>query len=86
MTKRLKVVYEGGVLKPLESLQGLSEHQIFDITLEIDARGCGTGEGQERIIQLGGVLKAHELGDVQSDLEEMRARSWAHATSEMADE
>ena len=86
MTKRLKVLYEDGVLKPLESLRGLSEHQVLDITLEMDAGRHETDEGQRRIVQLGGVLKAHELEDVQLDLTDMRARSWAHVTSEIVDE
>lgn len=77
MTKRLKVLYEDGVLKPLESLRGLSENQVLDITLEIDAHGREADEGQKRIIQLGGVLKAHGLGNIQSDLEDMRTRTHA---------
>ena len=36
MTKTIKVVYEKGVLRPLEQLEGLSEKQVLTVTVETD--------------------------------------------------
>ena len=34
MTRTIKVVYEKGVLRPLEQLEGLSEKQVLTVTVE----------------------------------------------------
>lgn len=34
MTRRISAVYEGGVLRPLESLEGIAEHSQVKLTVE----------------------------------------------------
>ena len=86
MTRKIKVVYEGGFLKPLEPLDNIREHQVLDIAFEVDPVNSGASATQRRTIRLGGVLKDHPLGDdIPSDLEEMRARTWTHVSSELTD-
>lgn len=86
MARKLKVIYEEGVLKPLGTLRGVSEHQVLDITYETDSSVQDTKNGSGEVVQLEGVLKDHPLGDISSDLKEMRSQVWQHVDTESADE
>jgi len=42
VTRRINAVYEGGVLRPLQALDGLDEHTQVRVTIEtIDTSGDG---------------------------------------------
>lgn len=42
MTRRINAIYEGGVLRPLQALDGLDEHTQVRVTIEtIDTSGDG---------------------------------------------
>ena len=45
MTRTINAIYEGGVLRPLESLEGIAEHARVKITVEdVESPGGGLAE------------------------------------------
>ncbi len=45
MTRTISAVYEGGVLRPLESLDGIAEHAQLKVTVEtVDPAGNGLAD------------------------------------------
>ena len=45
MTRTINAIYEGGVLRPLESLEGIAEHARVKITVEdVEPSGGGLAE------------------------------------------
>ena len=45
MTQTINAVYEGGVLRPLQSLEGIAEHAQVKLTVEsVDAAGNGLAD------------------------------------------
>ncbi len=79
MSQKLKAIYENGVLKPLETLTGIANQQILDITID---NTIPNGE----IVQLGGILQNHPLDNLEESIKELRQKSWDHITKEIDNE
>lgn len=74
MTKTIDAIYEGGVLRPLESLEGIAEHAQVRVTLEIV-----TPEGNG-LYDCIGILPDEDAADmrriVESEFEKVNLDEW----------
>ena len=82
MICKIKVIYENGVLKPLDPFSGLSEPQILNIVFDVHSAETNTSSDEKRVVRLGGVLKDHPLGDTQAELKKMRNQIWKQVETE----
>ncbi len=74
MTQTINAVYEGGVLRPLQSLEGIAEHAQVKLTVEsVDAAGNGLADCI-------GILPDEDAAEmrriVESEFEQVNLHEW----------
>ena len=71
-TKTVEAIYEDGILRPLEALEGLSEHSKVRITID-----C---EETHPFLQFAGILSDREAAElrhtIQEEFERIDPNAW----------
>jgi len=60
MTKNVKAVYEHGVLRPLDPLEGIKENSRVNITVEVEEGG------EKSFARFAGIMSADEADKVMA--------------------
>lgn len=74
MTRTIKAIFEGGVLRPLQSLDGIAEHAQVRVTVEtLEPAGNGLADCI-------GILPDEDAAEmaqiVQDEFEQVNLREW----------
>ena len=74
MTRTIKAIYEGGVLRPLQSLDGIAEHAEVKLTVEtVEPAGNGLADCI-------GILPDEDAAEmrpiVEDEFERVNLRKW----------
>ena len=71
-TKTLEAIYEDGILRPLEALEGLSDHSKVRITIDFEER--------HPLLQFAGILSDREAAElrrtIQDEFERIDPNAW----------
>ena len=74
MTRKFNAIYEGGVLRPLQSLEGIAEHAHVRLTVEsVDPAGNGLADCI-------GIMPDEDAAEmrriIENEFEQVNLREW----------
>ena len=64
MTQKIEAIYEGGVLRPLTKIDGVTECARVTVTVEFDP------DGPKSILECVGILPDEDAADMRAAIEE----------------